>query len=237
MENFILVKEKTNKIEDGYLGSGRLINLAIQKYGRENFGRDIICFCDSQKELNEMEFNFITKEFLEINRKVCYNIAVGGSGGNVLANYTKEYKDKIYKKIGVGNKGKFISSETKKLISDSKLGVPSGRKGTKLTKEQCKNSGRVKGCLAWNKGIKMKPQSEEAKRKNSESNKGVKNYFYGKKHTNESLIKMRKPRKSSENIRKSQKGLRWFHKDNVTTKIKIEEAESYIQNGWKQGRK
>lgn len=44
--------------------------------------------------------------------------------------------------------------------------------------------------------------TEETKLKISESHKGEKNHFYGKNHSEESLIKMRKPKNLSEEQRK-----------------------------------
>lgn len=39
---------RTEKLDDGYLGSGVAIKLSIKKYGCENFERDILEFCNSQ---------------------------------------------------------------------------------------------------------------------------------------------------------------------------------------------
>lgn len=70
----------------------------------------------------------------------------------------------------------------------------------------------------WNKGI---PQTEEAKRKNSISNSGDKNGFYGKHHTEETKALLRaknKGRKPTEEQRRkmgeAHKGQRntWLHR-------------------------
>jgi len=65
-----------------YYGSGLLIKLAIKKYGKKSFIKEIIETCQSQKELDEKEIFWINK--LESrNRKIGYNIDSGGRGGNL----------------------------------------------------------------------------------------------------------------------------------------------------------
>ena len=43
-------KHSTNNLDDGYLGSGTALLFAIDKYGKENFSRKIICFYDTEKD-------------------------------------------------------------------------------------------------------------------------------------------------------------------------------------------
>lgn len=42
---------KTNNINDGYLGSGIALEQALEKYGKQNFSRQILEFCSSYEEL------------------------------------------------------------------------------------------------------------------------------------------------------------------------------------------
>ena len=41
----------TENINDGYLGSGVALKKAIQKYGKENFYREIVEFCNGENEM------------------------------------------------------------------------------------------------------------------------------------------------------------------------------------------
>lgn len=66
----------TDNLDDGYIGSGTLLKHAIQKYGIENFEREIICFFDTMDQAFEHERNFVNEEL--IKNKDCYNIQVGG---------------------------------------------------------------------------------------------------------------------------------------------------------------
>ena len=74
----------TKSTEDGYLGSGTLIKAAIEKYGRENFSREILCFCRTREMLGQREIQFIRR------RKPEYNVAEGGSGGNTICYMSEE---------------------------------------------------------------------------------------------------------------------------------------------------
>ena len=73
-----------SKNNPDYLGSGNLLNRAIQKYGKENFIKEIIECCESKQHLDEREIFWI----LEL--KPVYNIAKGGSGGNTRYNFTDD---------------------------------------------------------------------------------------------------------------------------------------------------
>lgn len=75
-ENFYIGKHSTDVIEDGYIGSGLILRRAIEKYGKENFSREILQFCIDEVDLNEAEKKILTIE--TITDPKCYNIALGG---------------------------------------------------------------------------------------------------------------------------------------------------------------
>lgn len=45
----------TSNIDDGYMGSGKIIRLALKKYGKENFRKEWLMFCEDAEELDYME--------------------------------------------------------------------------------------------------------------------------------------------------------------------------------------
>jgi len=61
---------------DGYYGSGKILNLAIDKYSKENFVRETIEFCTSSC-LNDQEIYWI-QELSSTNKDIGYNLTRGG---------------------------------------------------------------------------------------------------------------------------------------------------------------
>jgi len=70
---------KTDNMDDGYMGSGKIINYAIKKYGIENFKKDILGFYNTYEDALTGEEEIVTDEFLL--REDVYNLRRGGTGG------------------------------------------------------------------------------------------------------------------------------------------------------------
>lgn len=151
----------TDDLDDGYLGSGNRLRLAVRKHGKENFIREILEFCDSREELKVRESEIITLE--EIAKKDCMNLVVGGNGFMLDEHHYKcsilgtkarleklkndpEYAKKVTEiasKVMKDNHkkgkikydtftGKQHSDETKKQISKNKLGTGVGEKNSQF---------------------------------------------------------------------------------------------------------
>lgn len=73
---FYIGKHKTKNLDDGYLGSGKLLRHAIKKYGLDNFHRKILFICKTEKEMNLLE-----KILVVPDREINYNLCPGGHGG------------------------------------------------------------------------------------------------------------------------------------------------------------
>lgn len=119
------------KDDDWYLGSGVYLNRAIKKYGRDNFKKEIIEWCDNKTHLCEREIYWISY-FNSTDHKIGYNLSLGGDGGNVgeeayikIANKlrgkkkSKEFGEKISKAL----KGKPKSKEHNEKVRQALLGV------------------------------------------------------------------------------------------------------------------
>ena len=72
-------KHATNNLEDGYLGSGKLLVRAIRKYGVISFKKEILFVFNTEREANEKEKEIVTEAFCL--REDTYNLCVGGQGG------------------------------------------------------------------------------------------------------------------------------------------------------------
>jgi len=68
----------TKKLDDGYLGSGLRLGNAIQKYGRENFEREILSYWPTRAEALIEE-----RRLVDLGDPNCYNLAPGGQGGHL----------------------------------------------------------------------------------------------------------------------------------------------------------
>ncbi len=70
---------KTKSLDDGYMGSGKVIRSAIEKYGIENFTKVILETFDDSTAMYAREREVVTDEFL--SREDVYNLRCGGFGG------------------------------------------------------------------------------------------------------------------------------------------------------------
>lgn len=73
------IGQHKGKPNDTYLGSGIALTKAIQKYGKENFSKEILCYCQTREEANEKEKLYISL-FNAVDDDHFYNIAEGGQG-------------------------------------------------------------------------------------------------------------------------------------------------------------
>jgi group I intron endonuclease len=194
INNKIYIGQDKNN-NPNYLGSGNLIKQSIKKYGRNNFSKEILCVCNTIDELNDKE-RFYINEYSSTNKKIGYNIAVGGTNGVMLKRkHSEKTKLKMRlsalgkkksethcKNIGLSKKGRIVSDEERKKRSEN-----SPLKGVK----KYPLSVEVKEKISKSKIGKI--ASKKTKEKMSKSHMGIKNSFYGKKHSEDYLLRKRKP--------------------------------------------
>ena len=125
-------------IDPNYLGSGKLLNEDIQKYGREYFYIvDILAVGEDKDELDELERYYIDDyRYMGFD---LYNLAKGGNGGNIISNLLPEAyeafcnKQKELTRLGITPLLKYCSKP-------GKLNGMYGRKHTDESKLKNRNS-------------------------------------------------------------------------------------------------
>lgn len=75
--------------DDGYRGSGILINLAKEKHGKHNFERTVLASFDNRDDACNAEIETL-KDCL--NDSLCYNLAPGGDGNSLGLNSIAVWK-------------------------------------------------------------------------------------------------------------------------------------------------
>jgi len=188
-------KHQTKDLNDGYMGSGKLISRAIQKYGIENFEKEILFQFDNEADMNEKEAELVSEEFCM--REDTYNLCPGGHGGWGY-------------------------------MSLHNINGMRGKKQTELQREVARET-----VIKLNADSEFKEKNKKATREFRRKNPNHKP-FLGKKHTEESLDKMRGPREKSSGEKNSQHGTMWI--TNGIENKKIKKIDN-IPEGWYKGRK
>jgi hypothetical protein len=147
---------RTDNIDDGYMGSGKIIRYAVRKYGIENFKKEILEYFDTHEEAFVRERIIVNEEFL--NRKDVYNIKPGGKGGFNIEDARQgsklggeAYKDKVKSLDGLE-----LEEYKKRMLNQS-------QKGVRVFKEKYKEYGGI----WWQSSFKDKKHTDETKKKMS----------------------------------------------------------------------
>lgn len=87
--------------DDSYLGSGVILRKAIKTYGKENFSKNILCYCTTQEEADEKEKYYI-KLYNAVENPNFYNLIEGGQNGNgwkACHRWMKEHPEEVRKNL------------------------------------------------------------------------------------------------------------------------------------------
>ena len=199
-------KHQTTNLDDGYMGSGKLLGAAKQKYGVENFKKEFLHIFETEEEMNLAERTIVTEEFC--SRQDTYNLCQGGQGGFGYIN---------------SNKIRNGFEKTLNIVSAKKATLESADRGRDTQRKLWEENGE------W--ATKRRAEISRTVRKRLATTGGT---FKGKFHTDETKKKIGTANSVSQSgSRNSQFGMMWITNGTENKKIKNDVP---IPQGWKKGR-
>jgi hypothetical protein len=186
---------RTDNLDDGYIGSGKLLKRAIQKHGISFFTKEILMFFETYKEALAYEKKIVTPEFIEESTN--YNLKEGGYGGCRWSQYQKkcqsnnmkakwqdyEFREKMLDVLRAPSRCENISNRVKQWIIDNpelhkqrmdKINLnPEKKEKTANAHRNTKRS--TEACTNIRNGIKKSLEDEQVKIRRS--GRGSKYYY------------------------------------------------------------
>lgn len=250
-------QHKSETFDDVYLGSGKYLKNAINKYGENNFIVEVIEWAEDKNSLNVLEKRWI--RFYRNKNCAMYNIADGGEGGDVFTGLSDIDKKRITEKLRKNSYFATISKEDSKKMRERAWETRRKNGNDKFSLEYRKklsdaHKGHVVSDTTKEKLSKIntgKKLTDEHKKKISVSNIGKhimtpenrermseyaklrtkdKNSFYGKHHSEETKKKI-----GSYNKERFKNKV-WINNGVTNKRVDITELENYLLNGFKEGR-
>ena len=117
---YVGVHKSDNIQSDEYIGSGKYLNSAVIKYGKDKFKRQILYQFESKEKAYLMQSQIVDKQF--VKRKDTYNIKLGGEGGGDHLRGTVTVKDKS------GNTFQ-VDRDDPRYLSGQLMGITKGCRG------------------------------------------------------------------------------------------------------------
>lgn len=230
----------TDNLDDGYMGSGRRLKRAVKKFGKENFQKEILKFFESREDASKYEEETVNESC--VKDVSCYNLKRGGDYG--LTYGTLLVKDK---------NGKFFrcKPDDEDYLNGYLVPFMTGVVNVINLKTGKSEMVSVEE-YSSNKLLYKTPSSGKISVKDENGNCSSVSVFdekylngnlvpiwKGRHHTSETKEKMsltHKENKDQIGEKNSQYGTCWITKNGVDKKIKKEETEKYLEEGWKRGR-
>lgn len=200
----------TYNINDDYMGSGIYLKHAIEKYGKENFKKEILFECNNQEELNKKEAELVNEAL--IKRKDTYNLNLGRSSWY--------YVNKSGKAESIAH-WKLAKTKFLELLEDEDYRKEYSHKLSMGLKKAYRDPNKFK------------------RKKNGEF-KGKNAAFYGRKHTKETKIQMSNSHKGLISGKNNPNyGKVWIYNLDlkISKSVKKEDLNLYLDQGWLKGRK
>lgn len=236
--HFYIGKRECSYFDEKYWGSGKRIKYEIDKYGINNFSREVLCWAKTRDELCELEEKYITQFF---NLTECINLkqtAVGGNTTKDTIKITDGVNEKHICKTDIIPEGWHVGSKLKGMpkTEEAKLNMKKSWTEERRKKWSVRTSGEHNSQWGNNeahKGAKNgrfgRPVSESTKKKISEANKGRK--FSKEVNKKKGRPGVKKPDGFGEKIRKANLGTHWYNNGVIQRKYHDEN----VPYGWVRG--
>ena len=202
-----------------YLGSGVLLQRAIDKYGTDNFERTILCECPDDQSLNEMERRFISY-YNAVDNNQFYNLTFGGDGLSVVPECVRERMRHPHKPMSDkarANMARTFSEEAKAKLAQNARDKLTGRVHSEQSKANM-SAGHIGSRSIYKNGI-YKYVKEHELQTYLDDGWILQGAIYGRKI-----------------VRKDRGTKMWVHKGDEERVIKIDDADKYFDDGWSRGR-
>ena len=205
-------KHEMFNVDDNYFGSGKYLNLAIKKYGLENFTKTILFELQNREEMNLLEKLVVTPEFCA--RKDTYNINVGGDGGWY---YSNKQSNCSIQRSTAGKNGRAKLWQKAKAAGYTSLIAYQNRHKTNDQLNAINKKQRLNHKIAMSKLDRS----------------GNKNPMYQHKYTKEQIEHLRSAKLGKNNNRY---GSKWYY-DPITFKSQAFLPNEKVPENWIPGRK
>jgi len=144
----------TDKLDDGYMGSGKRLWYSFNYHGKDNHSVEILEYYDTRNELRDREVELVNEDLLK--EDLCMNLKSGGDGGFVDEGHSEKFRE--------GNR-KFVKN---RWDNDTDY----RNKITKVLNDNLKRS-IENGSLLGRTNFKDKIHSEASKEKMRKAKKGT----------------------------------------------------------------
>lgn len=201
---------KTKNLDDGYMGSGKVIRHAIEKHGLENFTKTILETFDNSEAMFAREKEIVNDEFLL--REDTYNLRRGGTGGFDYINRTisTEQRSSIGKLGGISLRERLTNPEFSKVFANNRSKIIKSEYDTGKRTSVFKDA-KIQSCNAKNAWCDIAKEKRKQTRIDNKFQQKENNSQYGTKWA-------------------------WVVKDGVNPKkIKLELLDSFINSGYTRG--
>ena len=205
---FYIGSHKTKDLNDKYMGSGKYLKHAQEKYGMENFKKEILFVFDTPEEMYAKEAEIVNADFLA--EENTYNLKIGGFGGFDYLNDPSRYKNPTHSPEHTKRAGlKFAA----RLKEDKEFALLLSEKRSSEIKKQYSDGLRENVFNAeFNKEMQKRAQTDTAKLKRAMT-MSERNFQQGKNN--------------------SQFGTTWiWHELIGNKKINKTLLTEYIEQGW-----